>query len=828
MSVSLTDVSNWMTQYIMSIFLVVGILGNVINIYMFTRKESFRNSCSLYLLAASILNILSIIWGICPSLYTLYNTDPSTYSFIYCKLRLYTLHTLLMIVTVKCVYQTCECHPANAFRVPFIERLICDFFDKNQITLETLKYSRAASDPVLRLKYFLDILPESKQKQYKEVLTNSSDDTLLNELVAYEILDDKQKKPHILKLIKPARNSSSDTTKHYDLLNEKHLPTLNYGYLVQFCYYFEYRLRNLNSLCVMCGKRTVNLNDNKKTSKPTICDDYECFSNAMDSKFRDDPLPPSIFSIEIADFLLLLLIAAIRSTRHGLILDPYPKLINPYNTSTTLIDQDGDKEQNIKTLREIIDGIISMGSITQYEVDRISLRITVKCVYQTCECHPANAFRVPFIERLIRDFFDKNRIPLETLKYSRAAFDPVLRLKYFLDILPPSKRTHYEGMLINSNDDTLLNELLAFEILENNQRIAQKLQLIKPPRNSSSDTTKHYDLLNEKHLPTLNYGYLVQFCYYFEYRLRNLNSLCVMCGKRTVSLNDIKKTSKPTICDDYECFSNAMDSKFRNDPLPPSIFSIEIADFLLLLLIAAIKSTRHGLILDPYPKLINPYNTSTTLIDQDGDKEQNIKTLREIIDGIISMGSITQYEVDRISLRIIKTIKINLFFLFTNGGVAVGTVAASNIGLHSAMIISTLAGMISVLGFEYLLPILKRIRIHDTCGVNNLHGMSGIEGTIVASIDNRSGYLNHLTDQCLSGGISRSNSIQAAALGLTLDMGIIGGLITGVILRIPIFAQKDNDFDDEENWRLPQNVHEIFSTNDSYADTSKYHSPTYL
>ncbi|CAF0760755.1 unnamed protein product [Adineta steineri] len=97
MSVSLNDVSNWMTQYIMSIFLVVGILGNVINIYMFTRKESFRNSCSLYLLAASILNILSIIWGICPSLYTLYNTDPSTYSFIYCKLRLYTLHTLLMI-----------------------------------------------------------------------------------------------------------------------------------------------------------------------------------------------------------------------------------------------------------------------------------------------------------------------------------------------------------------------------------------------------------------------------------------------------------------------------------------------------------------------------------------------------------------------------------------------------------------------------------------------------------------------------------------------------------------------------------------------------------
>ncbi|CAF0748120.1 unnamed protein product [Adineta steineri] len=148
------------------------------------------------------------------------------------------------------------------------------------------------------------------------------------------------------------------------------------------------------------------------------------------------------------------------------------------------------------------------------------------------------------------------------------------------------------------------------------------------------------------------------------------------------------------------------------------------------------------------------------------------------------------------------------------------------------MVIATLAGMISVLGFEYLLPILKRIRIHDTCSVNNLHGMSGIAGVIVASIDNRSGYLNHLTDQCLNGGISRSNSIrsayQAAALGLTLGMSIVGGLITGVILRIPIFAQKDNDFVNEENWHSPENIHEIFPRNNSYADTSKYHSPTYL
>ena len=145
------------------------------------------------------------------------------------------------------------------------------------------------------------------------------------------------------------------------------------------------------------------------------------------------------------------------------------------------------------------------------------------------------------------------------------------------------------------------------------------------------------------------------------------------------------------------------------------------------------------------------------------------------------------------------------------GGVAVGTIAGSNIGLHGAMIIGTLAGMLSVLGFHFLLPKLRRMRIHDTCGVNNLHGMpglmSGITGIIVASIGDRSGFLGHLTDSCLSGGKSRSSSTQsayqAAGLGLTISMAVVGGLITGAILRIPLFSQKSEDFDDEANWHLP-------------------------
>lgn len=145
------------------------------------------------------------------------------------------------------------------------------------------------------------------------------------------------------------------------------------------------------------------------------------------------------------------------------------------------------------------------------------------------------------------------------------------------------------------------------------------------------------------------------------------------------------------------------------------------------------------------------------------------------------------------------------------GGVAVGTVSTSNIGLHGALVIGSLAGMISVLGYRFLTPILQKIRFHDTCGVHNLHGMpglfAGITGIIVASIGDRSGYLSHLTSACLSGGTSRGSSTQsayqAAAFFLTLGMAIVGGLITGIILRIPIFYQSADDFEDEPYWHLP-------------------------
>ncbi|CAF3453294.1 unnamed protein product [Rotaria sp. Silwood1] len=148
------------------------------------------------------------------------------------------------------------------------------------------------------------------------------------------------------------------------------------------------------------------------------------------------------------------------------------------------------------------------------------------------------------------------------------------------------------------------------------------------------------------------------------------------------------------------------------------------------------------------------------------------------------------------------------------GGVAVGTVADKNIGLFGAIIIGSIAGTIATLGYKYLLDLLKKIRINDTCGVHYLHGMpgvlAGLAGMVVASMPWRSFYHENLTYKCLSGGEHRTASVQAAyqcaGLLLTLGMAIVGGLLTGMLLRLPIFsmADKDSHFDDKVIWYVPQ------------------------
>ncbi|CAG7724067.1 unnamed protein product [Allacma fusca] len=170
------------------------------------------------------------------------------------------------------------------------------------------------------------------------------------------------------------------------------------------------------------------------------------------------------------------------------------------------------------------------------------------------------------------------------------------------------------------------------------------------------------------------------------------------------------------------------------------------------------------------------------------------------------------------------------------GGVAVGAVADLMIKPFGALIIGSGAGILSTAGYIFLTPLLQNsIGLHDTCGVHNLHGMpgvvSGLVGALMAAIASetdygKSLYLQYPARAPFAGskelvdlrqdlvkaepGLNRSATEQAvyqlAALGVTLLIGLVGGAVTGAILRIPLFNKvpQEQIFDDTQFWQVPE------------------------
>lgn len=170
------------------------------------------------------------------------------------------------------------------------------------------------------------------------------------------------------------------------------------------------------------------------------------------------------------------------------------------------------------------------------------------------------------------------------------------------------------------------------------------------------------------------------------------------------------------------------------------------------------------------------------------------------------------------------------------GGVAVGTCADLIIRPWGAMLIGSVAGIVSTLGYAYVTPFLtSRLKTHDTCGVNNLHGMpailGGIAGAIASACATKKVYKEELTDiwKARKSGISMSNNItsttvgrsateqggyQALAIVVCLVIAILGGCITGLIVKFLDNPTAPQAFDDKDYWITPDDAEEATDAND--------------
>ncbi|XP_068615583.1 ammonium transporter Rh type B [Brachionichthys hirsutus] len=149
------------------------------------------------------------------------------------------------------------------------------------------------------------------------------------------------------------------------------------------------------------------------------------------------------------------------------------------------------------------------------------------------------------------------------------------------------------------------------------------------------------------------------------------------------------------------------------------------------------------------------------------------------------------------------------------GGVAAGTAGEMMLTPFGSMVVGFLAGIISVLGFKYLSPVLEeKLKIQDTCGVHNLHGMPGVLGAVVgavtaslATVEIYGEGLRDVFPDVASGRVDASHQggIQAASLAVTLGVALVGGLIVGLVLKLPVFGAPSDAacFEDNVYWEVP-------------------------
>jgi hypothetical protein len=94
----LLDIVTQLTRIFLISFIIFGTIGNILNLFVFTRPRLLRSSCTLYFIAASIDNILAIYISV---LYRLlidgYSIDIGSLSVIVCKLRGYFGYIFLAV-----------------------------------------------------------------------------------------------------------------------------------------------------------------------------------------------------------------------------------------------------------------------------------------------------------------------------------------------------------------------------------------------------------------------------------------------------------------------------------------------------------------------------------------------------------------------------------------------------------------------------------------------------------------------------------------------------------------------------------------------------------
>jgi ammonium transporter Rh len=116
------------------------------------------------------------------------------------------------------------------------------------------------------------------------------------------------------------------------------------------------------------------------------------------------------------------------------------------------------------------------------------------------------------------------------------------------------------------------------------------------------------------------------------------------------------------------------------------------------------------------------------------------------------------------------------------GGVAIGS-TCDRVSLPIAFAIGAVAGFASTFGFAVIQEKLQKVlRLVDTCGVSNLHGIPGLLGGLAALV--------------FVSGIDKG--AQWSGIGITVAVALVTGLVAGKVLAVT--GLRDQSYQDSEEF----------------------------
>jgi poly [ADP-ribose] polymerase 6/8 len=149
-----------------------------------------------------------------------------------------------------------------------------------------------------------------------------------------------------------------EVTEHHDPEEDKRIPSLEKGFLVQVVRYALNRLKSLNEFCVICDEKHVL---ESGLIKPCVCTRELCVFAFQTLGVMADAAEAIATDRDVVDLLIAMANSAAHSPRAGVILDPFPSIVDPSNVNVLALDpQKKDFDLMKRVIKEVVSTRVSL------------------------------------------------------------------------------------------------------------------------------------------------------------------------------------------------------------------------------------------------------------------------------------------------------------------------------------------------------------------------------------------------------------------------------------------------------------------------------------